>query len=658
MNREKHRSTAIALAGLLIAGFVSGGPPAWAQTKPAVELEAAIAKEQVNGDLQAAVSAYQKIAANAAAPREVRAKALLHLAACYEKQGQQARAVYEQIVRDYADLPAATQASVKLAALRQAGADSASTALTQRTFELPIAITGPTVGRQTDGQRVVYVDEGTGFLMISDLSGAKKRVVLKPKGAISYLYPSRDLSMVFIQLAKTDGTGVSAIVGTDGTGYREVGDERQCGAAWSWDDSYFLACLHHETGPADLVRISAADGQVRKLQTTEAHAIRLSPDGKFIAYSTWERNFQQVFVAPAEGGEPQLISDRAVLMDWTRDGRYLVVALDISGSEALYLAPVKSGRKAGEPVFVRYGYFGVGHVNMSGSFVYPVPVQHGSYETWLGSLDAGGRPSAWRLLALRNGNASPNPTWSPNSVRIAYSAANEAAGQTTQIIRIRDVASGDDRELYKAGTGTISCSWAAQHDNLFCTELAGKQTEILSLAIDSGRAERLGAVPSAWSIGARSLDDRAIYLMSPSHLMRWDVGTQQMTPVEHSAGIIPPSQDERWVVRRNNGTIEIRPMAGSAWKQLGPIAPDGDVFKLASFTPDGKWLLYQTFDTTAKRSFFRVATDGGSQPERVGDLPGKGAAVRLSISPDGHKIIADTGRPSEMWILENFEPKQ
>jgi Tol biopolymer transport system component len=657
MNREKQKNAALALAGLLIAGIVSGRSSAWAQTKPAVELEAAIAKEQVNGDLRAAVAAYQKIAANATAPREVRAKALLHLAACYEKQGQQSRAVYEQIVRDYADQPAATQAGAKLAAMRRASPEPASTALTQRTFELPVAIAGPTVGRLTDGQRVVYVDEGTGFLMISDLSGTNKRVVLRPKGFIDYLYPSRDLSMVFMQLTRADGSGVSVIVGTDGTGYREVGDDRQCGAAWSWDDSYFLACRHYQTGPADLLKISTADGQVRKLQTTEAHAIRVSPDGKFIAYSTWERNFQQIFVAPAEGGEPQLISDRAVLMDWTRDGGYLVVAMDVSGSEALYLAPVKAGRKAGEPVFVRYGYFGLGHVNMSGSFVYPVPVEHGSYDTWLGSLDSGGRPSDWKPLALRNGNASPNPTWSPDSARIAYSTANQAAGQTTQSIRVRDIASGEDRELYKAGTGSISCSWAAQPGNLFCTQHTEKQTEILSLSLDSGRAEPLGAVPSSWTIEARSIDDRAIYLMNPAHLMRWDIGTRQMTAVEQSTGIIPPSPDERWIVRRINGSIEIRPMTGSTWKVLGPIAADGGVFKLASVTPDGKWLLYQTFDPAGKRSFFRVATDGSRQPERVGDLPGKGAALLLSISPDGHKIIADAAQPSEMWILENFEPK-
>ena len=62
--------------------------PVCAQTKPAVALEAAMTKEQVDGDLAGAIAAYQKIAADTAAPRDVRAKALLRLAGCYEKLGR------------------------------------------------------------------------------------------------------------------------------------------------------------------------------------------------------------------------------------------------------------------------------------------------------------------------------------------------------------------------------------------------------------------------------------------------------------------------------------------------------------------------------------------------------------------------------------------
>ncbi|HUE25110.1 MAG TPA: hypothetical protein VMQ86_25725, partial [Bryobacteraceae bacterium] len=106
----------VILAGLLSEFAVV---PLHAQTRPAVELQAAMTKEQVDGDLKTAIAAYQKIAADKSAPRDVRAKALLHLAGCYEKLGQQAQSVYQQIVRDFAEQPAATQARARLAALKQ-----------------------------------------------------------------------------------------------------------------------------------------------------------------------------------------------------------------------------------------------------------------------------------------------------------------------------------------------------------------------------------------------------------------------------------------------------------------------------------------------------------------------------------------------------------
>ena len=64
---------------------------------------------------------YQKIAADTSAPRDVRAKALLRLAGCDEKLGKQAKQVYEQIVHDYADQPAAAQARNRLSIVEKAG---------------------------------------------------------------------------------------------------------------------------------------------------------------------------------------------------------------------------------------------------------------------------------------------------------------------------------------------------------------------------------------------------------------------------------------------------------------------------------------------------------------------------------------------------------
>ncbi len=208
----------VILAGLLSEFAVV---PLHAQTSPAVELQAAMTKEQVDGDLKTAVEAYQKIAADKSAPRDVRAKALLHLAGCYEKQGQQAQSVYQQIVRDFADQPAAAQARVRLAALRQDDRPAPPATMTQRQIEKA----GRRFGEgDTDGHRVVYMNDKTGELISGDLAGNSKRVIFKAKlDDTPGWSPSRDFSMVLLHLHSKPGQPqVLAVVNTDGTGYREI----------------------------------------------------------------------------------------------------------------------------------------------------------------------------------------------------------------------------------------------------------------------------------------------------------------------------------------------------------------------------------------------------------------------------------------------------
>src|ERR1700683_3706392 len=208
----------VVLAGLLSEFAVA---PLHAQTSPAVELQAAMTKEQVDGDLKTAVAAYQKIAADKSAPRDVRAKALLHLAGCYEKQGQQAQSVYQQIVRDFADQPAATQARARLAALKQDDRPAAPATMTQRQIEKAGRSFG--VG-DNDVHRVVYVNDKTGELISGDLAGNSKRVIFKGKpGEPPGWSPSRDFSMVLLHLDSKPGQPqIVAVVNTDGTGYREI----------------------------------------------------------------------------------------------------------------------------------------------------------------------------------------------------------------------------------------------------------------------------------------------------------------------------------------------------------------------------------------------------------------------------------------------------
>lgn len=85
---------------------------------PEMQLESAIHREMVLGDLTGAMEQYKTILAEPGRSREVAARALYQMGQCEEKLGQrrEARAAYSRVVEEYGDqLEAATQARRVLA---------------------------------------------------------------------------------------------------------------------------------------------------------------------------------------------------------------------------------------------------------------------------------------------------------------------------------------------------------------------------------------------------------------------------------------------------------------------------------------------------------------------------------------------------------------
>jgi Tol biopolymer transport system component len=673
----------VILAGLLSEFAVV---PLHAQTSPAVELQAAMTKEQVDGDLKTAVAAYQKIAADKSAPRDVRAKALLHLAGCYEKQGQQAQSVYQQIVRDFADQPAAAQARARLAALKQDDRPAAPATVTQRQIEKAGRSFG--VG-DTDGHRVVYVNDKTGELISGDLAGNSKRVIFKGKpGEPPGWSPSRDFSMVLLHLESKPGEPqIVAVVNTDGTGYREVAKldgQPYCWPTWSWDNRYLL-CTESQDDKSRLLSISVADGKIRELLSLKTGSERasFSPDGRFVAYQVQPTSeadpVSRIFTVPADGGEPQLVYEErqngkflrwlkpCKLLDWTADGRYLAIASEHTGRGALDLLPISEGKPAGAPIFVRNGDFEEGAATATGSLVYESVKPGGPWAVYVASLDANGRPGNWKRLDLRLGNKTINlyPRWSADSNQIAYVTDNEDVGQTGSEIHLHNLSTGEDRDIYHSHS-YASCAWAVQ---LFCMESRAGKKDIFSIAVDSGQVERLQTtLASPLSIGHASRDDRALYMFrggsgEEGELLRWEIATQRETTLERfsptSFGWESP--DERWLIAMDappaspgQGSLKIRPISGGEWKPLVSLR----VTIQFNATPDGNWILYHGVDAAKKHGLFRVATAGG-QPERLGDFPTNSLTGALEVSPDGRKVMVsadDYETGYELWSLENFVP--
>jgi Tol biopolymer transport system component len=677
---------------LMVLGSLVTIRPAFAQSTAGVRLEAGVEKEEVDGDLKSAMEIYQKIANDSSTPRDVRSKALLRLAGCYEKLGRQARQVYEQIVREFADQPAAAQARSRLAALKQQEHPAPPATMTQRKIEWTAV--GRMGATDTDGQRAVYQDTA-GNLFFGDLAGHTKRMIFKskPDDAPPWWDPSRDFSMVWLLLqGKPDRPGTLAVMKADGTGYRELLRDDAQGtlfgaessfqggpANWSWDDRYLVGVSNHQKS-GSLWIVSVADGkrrEVAKLETGSSVHAAFSPDGRFVAYDTappiLEGGKQRIFVLSTQGGEPHLVYDsqsllnNSALLDWTADGRYLTIADTSSGRMGLYLLPVKDGEAAGKPMLVRYGDFERGCTTLAGTLVYHSMKPGGQNNVYLTSLDVDSHPGGWQRMDLRGGSSFvPFPSFSPDAKQIAYVAKDpEQAGG--EILVLRDLLSGEERVLYRSNGTPLICQFGAQHPKLFCTELSEEgKTDLFALATESGEVERLGSLSGTVFMFGPSHSDLALYLVkraSPQSLLRWEVASHEESVVAQtdlSAAIILPSPDERWLIRHSYHSLDIRPMSGGDWKPLVSANTNTqhvDAPRPTGFTADGNWLLYYDTDAAGKKSLFRVPLAGG-HPERLGEFPGGGDNGFMRLSPDGRQLMAEIWNPNQydLWVLENFVP--
>ncbi len=82
-----------------------------------MQLEAAIHREIVLGDLNGAMDRYRALVTDAGVSKPVAARALFHLGQCLERLGRrsEARASYVRVVNEYGDQPPAVQAGERLA---------------------------------------------------------------------------------------------------------------------------------------------------------------------------------------------------------------------------------------------------------------------------------------------------------------------------------------------------------------------------------------------------------------------------------------------------------------------------------------------------------------------------------------------------------------
>ena len=306
-----------------------------AEDKKANELlQSGLTRETVQGDLKGAIALYQQAAKEAGANRSLSAKAQLRLGAAYQKLGDaQARSVFERVARDYADQPEAAEARTRLNAL---GAPPAATPPAPTLTEI-LSIRGRgapgrirqitlynregkvldkvgepapngTITLSPDGKRVAVVKDAA--IVVYDVA-TKSVTKLTPGPGDTQPTWSPDGSRIAFQVRSNQPSrpiGVY-VVPSDGKGKEEllapIPDLTLI--SWSYDGRFLTYQTAGATTGSDIwVLPLAADRKpIPVLRTPlEEISMRISPDGRYIAYKLVEAGRNDVYVRQFDSANP------------------------------------------------------------------------------------------------------------------------------------------------------------------------------------------------------------------------------------------------------------------------------------------------------------------------------------------------------------------
>ena len=443
-----------------LAMLLTLAAPAVGQQTPGELLQSALYKQQVEGDLEGAVTILEGLIEDFGQHREIAARALVQLGLAHETLGStEAQRAYQRIVSDYPDQrEQVVVARSRLAALTQpATVVEASGVVVRQVWTSPASAVSP------DGRYVVFKDKGD--LAVRDLrtgenrrlAGATGRIsdfpAMSPDGQqVAYLSWDRDDSE--LHLRDLDGSKPRVLVSNPEVSWLEP-------SAWSPDGKQILTVFERRDGTAQIVLVSAADGSVRVLKSLEwrwPRQMRFSPDGRYIAYDAPRRRDspeREILVLATDGSREGLLvagpADYRLPL-WTPDGSAILFASYSSGTLDQWLIPVARGIAQGSPKLIKENVGPIQPLRFTtdGNYYYNLLTGH-SLDVYIAALDsATGQPlGAPALVSDRLRGSNTLPEWSPDGQHLAYLPGPGApeSGEPSNIITIRSLETGQEREL-------------------------------------------------------------------------------------------------------------------------------------------------------------------------------------------------------------------
>lgn len=689
--------TAMLVLALAGSATVVGQRPA---TTPAALMGAAQHQEDVEGNLDAAIATYQKVADNPKAPRALAASALLQIGRLHEKRGsREATRAYERIAKDFADQSTiVAQARSRLTALGSAP---------------PAAAAGQVVARQVlasrdvdasgsvskDGRLYAFVDwtaTATGNLAVRDLVTGEVRRLTNATSVAEGYAESPAWSADGKRLAYVWGRKVLTVA-SDGSGSREVfsrQDTYPYTLRWSPDGRTLAMALSTFGAEVtdELVLVSVETGQVTRSLTAGGLTLGdFSPDGRYVVFGLGGLQAADdggIHVLALDSGQDRVLLGgpaRYGRPAWSPDGGTIAFLSDRSGAMGLWAVTVANGKTTAQPrlLWPNTGDLATLTFSRNGTLW---------YGTWSATTDVYvcdfdpvrlAPLSTPTRLSERFVGATSGSAWSPDGAHIAYLRGTD---RRKRAVVVHAIQTGTERELPAPFTDTVHASnwgptWLPDGLGVLVSDvnLATNRFTVHQLDLDGAQARVAfdGDFTRAWPHVRVSPDGRWFYFVrrdpTPSVdrgtliLVRRDRASGEETELYRAPSLravgffgLAISRDGRHLsFSQNTGDNEralvVVPTAGGQHRVVyrgtyGMPQPQTGVW-----TPDGHHVLISGRQAGARDALNELwaVPIGGGEPRAVG-LQRRGGISAVSFSPDGKRLAFTGGdRSSELWSLTN-----
>lgn len=493
------------------------------------------------------------------------------------------------------------------------------------------------------------------------------------------------------------------LIGIDGFGQRVVCPDAATRPVQWFPDSSRLLGLRWRVPKAafneiEIVSVSIPDGSVQLIKTLTGEffgtTVRLSPDAKYIAYEMLSKDAPEkhdIFVVEIDSKQETLLvghqaDDR--LLDWAPDGRQILFSSDRMGSWSTWLLPVAKGQAQGTPELVARNIGNIRPVGFTGNGSYYYRMKYGLSDIYMARIDV----TTGQLLSapapLEAAGSNLGADWSPDGKYLAY-CAEAAASSGSHVVRIRSLATGEERELLHKLPEFWCIRWSPDGGSLLASWLIAYKPEEVAL---TKRVYRIDAVTGDSTVlqemenpGVQmtelSPDGKTLYY-SRGGIFRRQLDTGQEKEIfaypwkaQRSSWALSPN-GEFIAAGCNEGTNEsiwhqggvkrvvlIPSQGGQATELLRWDEPTGYLTNFA-WSRDGKTVLFTLHrePVTGKNlkridEFWQVTTDG-SQPRKIMETDLSMSVPRgLRVHPDGQRITFSAATMhQELWLMENFLP--